>query len=386
MATAITTAIVTILMFLVMVSLHEFGHFIVGRLLGFRILEYAIGFGPALLKSKKTETEYSLRAIPLGGFCRFDGEDTESDHPGAFYKQAVWKRMLVVMAGGISNVILGFILFLIIVPMSSPVATNTVRNVVEHSYVAQAGLMAGDVVVSVDGRSVGSFDDISLETADFEKDTEAEIEIKRNGEKKTIAFKPTENVIERSYTETGIIETQIINGHETTATAPYSEKIPYNAELVGKKQTHTSYIIGVEPEYEEITFQNVWAHALNQTRFSVRLVYKSLWWMLSGKVGVDQMSGPIGIVSEVNTAVSSGEYAYLNVLSLVALITINLGVFNLLPFPALDGGRLFFMLIELIRRKPIPPEREGMIHAIGMLLLLGLVVYVSFNDIMRLIE
>ena len=129
----------------------------------------------------------------------------------------------------------------------------------------------------------------------------------------------------------------------------------------------------------------MWGEAWNETRFVVKLVYRSLWEMLTGKIGIEQMSGPVGIVSEVNTAVNSGSNAWLYVLNLIALLTINLGVFNLLPIPALDGGRLFFMIIELIRRKPIPPEKEGMVHAVGMLILFAFVLYVSFNDIIRLI-
>ena len=379
------TAIVTILMFLLMVSLHEFGHFIVGRLLGFRILEYAIGFGPVIFKSKKTETEYSLRAIPLGGFCRFDGEDTESDHPGAFYKQAVWKRILVVMAGGISNIILGFVLFLIIVPLTSPMLTNTVDTVVENSHIANAGLMSGDEIISINGHNVSFYNDISLYTQDFTKDTEAELEVRRDGEKISLSFKPTEVIENISYTENGVDYTQIVNGTETTQHFDYGDNLTYKEENIGKTQTNTSYIIGFRPVQENVTITNVWGEAWNQTGFVVKLVYQSLWQMITGKVGVEQMSGPVGIVNEVNTAVNSGPGAYLYVLNLVALLTINLGVFNLLPIPALDGGRLFFMLVEMVRRKPIPPEKEGMVHAIGMLLLLGLIVFISFNDIMRLV-
>lgn len=379
------TAIVTILMFLLMVSLHEFGHFIVGRLLGFRILEYAIGFGPVIFKSKKTETEYSLRAIPLGGFCRFDGEDTESDHPGAFYKQAVWKRILVVMAGGISNIILGFVLFLIIVPLTSPMLTNTVDTVVENSHIANAGLMSGDEIISINGHNVSFYNDISLYTQDFTKDTEAELEVRRDGEKISLSFKPTEVIENISYTENGVDYTQIVNGIETTQHFDYGDNLTYKEENIGKTQTNTSYIIGFRPVQENVTITNVWGEAWNQTGFVVKLVYQSLWQMITGKVGVEQMSGPVGIVNEVNTAVNSGPGAYLYVLNLVALLTINLGVFNLLPIPALDGGRLFFMLVEMVRRKPIPPEKEGMVHAIGMLLLLGLIVFISFNDIMRLV-
>ena len=371
-------------MFLVMVSLHEFGHFITGRMLGFHILEYSIGFGPAILKSKNTETQYSLRVIPLGGFCRFDGEDGDSDHPGAFYKQAVWKRMLVVVAGGLSNILLGFILFLIIVPFISPMKTNVVDSVVEYSYCAEAGIQPGDTIVGINGHGVGFYNDIALYTDDFTKDTEAKIKVRRDGKTLEFTLRPTEEIIVYNYTETGIDVAESINGHDMVAHYDYDEGIAPADRPVGKSETVTRYLIGFIPKTEEVNFANVWGFAWNETKFVVKLVYRSLWQMITGKIGVDQMSGPVGIVKEVHNEVHSGAYAPLNILNLVALLTINLGVFNLLPIPALDGGRLFFMLIELIRRKPIPPDKEGMVHAIGMLLLIALIIFVSFNDIMKL--
>lgn len=380
------TAIVTILMFLVMVSLHEFGHYIVGRLLKFHILEYSIGFGPTLWQSKNTEIKYSLRAIPLGGYCKFDGEDADSEHPGAFAKQAVWKRMLVVVAGGLTNILLGFILFLIIVPMISPVSTNVVSEVVEHSYIEDAGIMPGDKIVGINGHRISFYSDISLYSQDFKKDEEMEITVKRDGEKHTFKAKPTEDIIVESYTETGIDIAESINGHDRVTHYDYSDIIPKNDELVGKSNTITRYLIGFRPYQQEVTIGNVWGIAWDETKFVVKLVYNSLWQMVTGKIGVDQMSGPVGIVQEVSNEVNSGPGAALNVLNLVALLTINLGVFNLLPIPALDGGRLFFMVIELIRRKPIPPEKEGMVHGIGMLLLIALIIFVSFNDIVRLLS
>lgn len=379
------TAIVTIIMFLVMVSLHEFGHYIVARLLNFKILEYAIGFGPAIFKSKKTEIQYSVRCIPLGGYCKFEGEDAQSEDPRAFNNQAVWKRMLVVMAGGVFNIILGFILFLIIVPMASPMLTNVVNTVVENSYIEQAGIQPGDEIIEINGHKISFYNDISLYTQNFKKDEEAEITVKRGNEKLTFNIQPTEQIITETYTDSGIEYVDSINGHEKSEFYEYSDDIQKDDSKIGSTTTTTRYIIGFSPKQENVTFLNVWGEAWNETRFVVKLVYQSLWGMVTGKVGVDQMSGPVGIVSEVNNAVNSGSNAWLYVLNLIALLTINLGVFNLLPIPALDGGRLFFMIVEFIRRKPIPPEKEGMVHAIGMMLLLALVIFVSFNDIMRLI-
>lgn len=381
----VVTAIVTIVMFLVMVSLHEFGHYIIARLLKFKILEYSIGFGPAIFKSKNTQTQYSVRCIPLGGYCKFEGEDEESTDPGAFNNQPVWKRMLVVIAGGVFNIILGFVLFLAIVASTSPMLSNTIDTVVENSYIEQAGIQPGDRIIEINGHKINFYNDITLYTGEFQKDTPAQIKVKRGKEKISFEIKPTEQVITQLYTENGIEYKEAINGEEKSEFYEYSDEIAKDESKIGKQSETTRYIIGFAPEKKNVTFLNVWGEAWNETKFVVKLVYRSLWEMITGKIGVEQMSGPVGIVSEVNTAVNSGSNAWLYVLNLIALLTINLGVFNLLPIPALDGGRLFFMIIELIRRKPIPPEKEGMVHAIGMLLLLAFVVYVSFHDIIRLI-
>ena len=378
------TAIVTIVMFLVMVSLHEFGHFIVAKLLNFKILEYAIGFGPAIFKKQAGETLYALRIVPLGGFCKFEGEEESSDDPRAFSNQAVWKRILVVLAGGISNVILGFLLFLIIVPATSPMLTNVIDTVLPHSFIEKAGIEQGDRIIEINGKNVDFYNDISLYTQDFTKDAQAQITVKRGKEKLDFSIMPTEQIIDIKYTEKDIEYVSTINGFAEVEHIEYSEENPKDEALIGKQETTTRYLIGFTPKSEDVTVFNVWGQAWNQTKFVVKLVYQSLWELVTGKVGMENMSGPVGIVNEVNTAVNQGSRSWLYVLNLIALITINLGVFNLLPFPALDGGRLFFMIVELIRRKPIPPEKEGMIHAAGMLLLLLLVVFVSYQDIMRI--
>lgn len=379
------TLIVTVVMFLVMVSLHEFGHFIVGRLLNFKILEYAIGFGPTIFSRQRGEVKYSIRAVPLGGYCKFEGEDEDSKDERAFSNQAVWKRILVVAAGGIFNIILGFMIFVIVVASTSPMLTNTVDTVVEHSYIEDAGIIPGDKIVEINGKKISFYDDITLYTSEFSKDTDAVVTVKRDGEKLSFSIRPTEQIITYTYQADGVNVSSSINGYETSEFVPYSEENPKGEAADGEVQTVTRYIIGFSPLQKNVTILNVWGQAWNETRFVVKLVYRSLWDMVTGKIGVDQMAGPVGIVSEVNNAVNSGSRSWLYVINLVGLLTINLGVFNLLPIPALDGGRLFFMIIELIRRKPIPPEKEGMVHAVGMLLLFALIIFVSFNDVMRLI-
>ncbi len=380
------TAIVTIVMFLVMVSLHEFGHFIVAKALNFKILEYAIGFGPAIFKKQKGETLYAIRVIPLGGFCKFDGEDEESDDPRAFANQAVWKRILVVTAGGIFNIILGFIIFMAMLPSLSPMLTNEVESVVPHSYIEDSGILPGDEIVELNGKNIDFYNDITLYREDMSPDTENTVTIKRDGEKIDVPVMLSEQSITIEYKEDYIEYTSSINGFPEVQRIDYSDSVPKDEMKVGTKESSVQYIIGFTPKSEEITFGNIWGYAWSETKFVVKLVYRSLWQLITGQVGMEQMSGPVGIVTAVNDAVNQTSDNWLYVLNLTALLTINLGVFNLLPLPALDGGRLLFMIIELIRRKPIPPDKEGIVHAIGMLLLFALIIVISFNDIMKLVN
>lgn len=379
------TAIVSIAMFFVMISLHEFGHFIVAKILNFKVDEFSIGMGPAILKRKKGETQYSLRILPVGGYCKFEGEDEkDNDNPRAFANQKPWKRLLVLLAGGIFNVVLGFVLFMIVVFSISPVSTNVVDNTVEHSYVEQAGMQPGDKIVAINGKKVNFYNDIRLYTQNFGKDENAVITVKRDGKKIDFNFKPSERTEEAVYTDTGVQVNSTINGYTTEKFIPYSDSVPKDDSLVGQSQQSKSYIIGFYPRQKDINIFNVWGETYNETKFAVKLVYQSFWQMITGKIGIDKMSGPVGIVKEVNNQVNSGKYSAVNVINLVALLTINLGVFNLLPIPALDGGRILFVLIEMIRRKPIPPDKEGIVHAVGMLLLLLFILFISFHDIMRL--
>ncbi|MBR0028578.1 MAG: site-2 protease family protein [Clostridia bacterium] len=379
------TAIVSVVMFLVMISLHEFGHFIVAKALKFRVDEFSVGMGPLILKKQKGETQYSLRALPLGGYCKFDEDNPEDDDPRAFVNQKAWKRLIVLLAGGVFNIILGFVLFIVVVFAISPVRTNVVESVVPNSYIEQSGMQAGDTIVAINGKGVSFYNDISLYTQNFTKDENAQLTVKRNGENIDFDFKPTEQIIETTYTENGAdIKTTVNGATEEARHADYSDSFVKDDSIIGKTETVTRYIIGFTPAQKNINIFNVWGEAWNETKFVVKLVYQSLWQIITGKIGIREMSGPVGIVNEVNTAVNSGSMSWLYVINLVALLTINLGVFNLLPIPALDGGRILFVLWEMITGKRIPPDKEGIVHAIGMALLLLLVLVISFSDIMKL--
>ena len=380
------TAIVSIIMFLVLISFHEFGHFIVVKALKFKIDEFSVGMGPLIFKKQKGETQYSLRLLPLGGYCKFDGEDdadTESER--AFVNQKPWKRLAVLVAGGVFNIILGFMMFVCIVPAISPVSTNVTNEVAIGSYAEQSGMMAGDKIIAVNGKGVSCFNDVALYSQNFRKDENATIKVKRGNEKHEFIFKPSEQLIEQSYTDDGVNVNVMVNGVENDSYyVPYSDNNPKDEELVGTTQTITRYVMGFTLQKMDINALNVWGEAWNRTKFVVKLVYQSFWQIVTGKIGIHEVSGPVGIVKEVNTAVNSGDESWLDVLNLIALLTINLGIFNLLPIPALDGGRILFVLWELITRKRIPPDKEGIIHAVGMLLLLLFVLVISFKDVMSL--
>ncbi len=326
------TAIVTIAIFLVMISLHEFGHFAVSKLLGVKVNEFAIGMGPVLFKKQGTETLYSVRLLPIGGYCSLEGEDGESDNPRAFFRQKLWKRFLVVASGAILNILLGFVIFIIVSANSAPFATNRIAYIDENSNMYQSGVMIGDEITEINGKHISFYPDITLAKADLSPNELVKMTVRRDGKKLDFEFKLVENML------------------------------------------------GFSPELDGLSLKSVLKQSYFSTKYTVKLVYTALGDIITGKSGLQQLSGPVGVVDAVNTAVKS-DYSVMQVLFLTALLTINLGIFNLLPLPALDGGRLFFMLIELLRGKPVPPEKEGIVHGIGLMLLLAFALLISAKDI-----
>lgn len=376
------TAIITIVMFLIMVSIHEFGHFITAKLSGVKVLEFAIGMGPAIFKKKGKETLYSVRILPIGGYCSMEGEDKESDDKRAFCNQKVYKRILVVIAGATLNVILGFLLFTIICS-STPFRTTTISSVDPNSYLMQTGVQAGDEIVAINGSRVNFYPDIAMQTQAMKENDDITVTVKRGGEKITVQTKPSVSITTQTYQEDGILVESSINDVYQAQLHEYTEENPKDVSKVGQSSTSTGYILGVVPTIENPTFLNVVENSAYYTVFVVKLVYKALWGIVSGD-GLKNVSGPVGIVTQVNEVVESSRYMLLDVIEMTALLSINLGVFNLLPIPALDGGRLVFLIIEAIRRKPIPAEKEGMVHGIGFMILIGLIVLISLKDIFHL--
>ena len=329
-----------------LVIVHEFGHFITAKRGGVQVNEFWIGMGPTLLKKQHNGTLYCLKLLPFGGACVMEGEDSESDNDHAFGKASLPRRMLIVAAGALMNFVVGFLIVLAVIQPNGPnggYIVSTIDSVDPASTAAAAGgLQAGDEILEVDGYNI-------LLRSDFEMalsrgmDTTYEVVVRRDGEKVTLPAVVLEATIE---------------GED-------------GRKMIGLTFAEQPDSIGMHVNMAVRTSLNY-----------ARLVWVSLGMLVSGQVGVDQLSGPVGVASVMATTASYSISAFLQ---LVAFISINLGVMNLLPLPALDGGRLVFLIIEGIRRKPVPAKYEGYIHAAGLMLLLALMVYVTGQDIVRII-
>ncbi|EGC01206.1 M50 family metallopeptidase [Ruminococcus albus] len=348
--------IIAIVIFSLIITIHEFGHFIAAKLNGVKVNEFAIGMGPALLKKQKGETLYALRVFPIGGYCAMEGEDKDSSDGRAFGNKAVWRRMIIVAAGVCMNMILGLILLMVQTGISDAIVTTTVSKFEDGAVSHETGLEVGDEIIAINGMRIFTSMDMSYKFTNDE-DGVYDMVVVRNGER--ISLK---NV-----------------------------KLSTTVGEDGKEVVH--YDFWVEPG--KITPKSVVTQAFRQTATDARLIYISLADMLTGKYSLKDMSGPVGIVDSIGDVIDSErdqETGKINwkglidsVLSLSSFITINVGVFNLLPLPALDGGRFIFLLIEAVRRKPVPPEREGMVHTIGMAALLLLMVVITVSDITKLV-
>ncbi len=341
--------LLAILFFGFIIFSHELGHFTVARIFKVKINEFSIGMGPALFKKKGKETLYSLRLLPFGGYVKMEGEDEESEDEQAFCNKKIWQRFLIVAAGAVINILLGALLLGILIAGQNLVGTTTIHSFHEDSLLQQSELKPGDRLIKIDGHRVFSDMDISFLLA-RDDDSVMDLVVKRDGkvkELKQVAF-------------------------TTAETKDGKRQLVYDMVILG----------------EEKNVLNVTANAFRQTASVVRLVWLSLLDIVTGKYGLNEISGPIGTVGYIAQATeesaSSANLAFL--FNIMAFITINIGVFNLLPLPALDGGRLFFMLIEAVFRKPVPAKYENLVHAVGLMILLLFMVVVAFSDIYKLIK
>ena len=338
--------ILAILAFGMLVIVHEFGHFITAKRGGVQVNEFWIGMGPTLLKKEHNGTLYCLKLLPFGGACVMEGEDEESESEHAFGKASLPRRMLIVAAGALMNFLVGFLIVLAVIQPNGPnggYIVSTIDSVNPASTAAAAGgLQAGDEILEVDGYNILMRSDFEIALARG-ADTTYEVVVRRDGEKITLPAVTLEPTIEGE-------------GGRKMIGLTFAEQ----PDSIGM---HISMAVRTSVNY-------------------ARMVWASLGMLVTGQVGVDQLSGPVGVAEVMATTASYSISAFLQ---LVAFISINLGVMNLLPLPALDGGRLVFLILEGIRRKPVPAKYEGYIHAAGLMLLLALMVYVTGQDILRIV-
>ena len=340
--------LVAILFFGLLIFFHELGHFTFAKLFKVQVNEFAMGVGPTLFKFKKGETKYALRLFPIGGFVSMEGEDEESENERAFCNKPAWQRFIIIAAGGVVNLIMGAIIVAVMLSQANLIGLPEIHSFEENSVSSQY-LQAGDEIKKINGKRVYSEYDLSFLMA-RDKDGIIDFTVEREGEK----------------VELNGVPFQTIKNQDGTITIIYD------------------FIIrGVEPGFLSVT-----KNAVLESVSIGRIVWISLLDLVTGQYGLSDLSGPIGTVSYIadaaQIATQQTDYTYL--FMLMAMIAINIGLFNLLPLPALDGGRLFFLAIEFVFRKPVPAKYEGWVHAVGMVLLLLLMAVISLSDILRLIR
>ena len=346
------TIVLFVLVFGVIVVGHELGHFLLAKANGITVVEFSVGMGPKLLRFKKGGTEYSLRLLPIGGACMFEGEDgLDNDNgtpsEGAFPNASVWARISTVFAGPFFNFILAYILAMIVVGYAG--SDRPVINGLIDGYPAQeAGMQPGDVITRMNGERIYVAREIWLNTYVGAGET-MKVEFLRDGEKHTVTLVPK-----------------------------YDEE-------------EERYLLGFNGygDYVDCRNAGIFKYSYYEVRYSLRATIKSLGMLIQGKASKDDISGPIGVAQVIGEVKEQAEpygiwMVILNMINIALLLSVNLGVMNLLPLPALDGGRLVFLIIEAIRGKPVPPDKEGMVHFAGLVVLMVLMVFVMFNDISRL--
>ncbi len=335
--------VLAIFTFGVLIFVHEGGHFLTARLFGVTINEFSIGMGPKLISktSGKSGIAYSLRALPFGGFVSMAGEDEESDDPNAFNRKPVWQRLIITVAGAATNLILGFIITAVLVCTSPALGSTVVAAFPEGAASQEAGLMVDDEIIAVAGENVHIADELLYEIMRMGIEP-VDLTVIRNGEKVTV-----ENVEFPRISESGVAFGM------------------YDFQIYGVHKT----------------FPNLCRHTFWRSAYTVRMIWESLYDLITGRYGVQAVSGPVGVTQALTDAAESGSYSFF---SLLCAITINLGVMNLLPLPALDGGRIVLLLVELVRRKPLKPQIEAYINAAGLALLLVLMFLICIKDIVGL--
>ena len=422
--------VLAILVLSLIIIIHELGHFIIAKASGVKVVEFSLGMGPRLIKFTKGGTMYSLKLFLFGGSCQMLGEDEDNNDEGSFNSKSVWKRIAIIAAGPIANFVLAFIgaVLLIGIVGYDPAIVHSVEK---DSTAYEAGLQAGDKIIDVNGTNITFYGDYSMYLL-FNEGKDLEITVLRDGKEQVVTFSP-EYIKEDVYqigiymdSEKALIES-VVDGYPAQkaglkekdkiisvdgVACESSDKV---VELVQKAEGKEVVLV-VERDGKEVTInltpnivhreyyddgfylsgERVKCNPLETIKYSfqqvgywIKTVFYSFRLIFSGEAGFNDLSGPVGIVTMIGDVVEESKsdgalYVFLNITNWIIMISANLGVMNLLPIPALDGGRLIFLFIEAIRKKPIPKEKEGIIHFVGIVLLLMLSVAVLVNDIRKL--
>lgn len=345
--------VAAVLIFGIIIMIHEFGHFLFAKLNGIGVIEFSLGMGPRLYSFEKGGTRYSIKILPFGGSCMMLGEDEENSDQSAFNNKSVWARISVVAAGPIFNFLLAFLLSMVIVGLTG-YQPATVMEVMDGYPAKEAGLLPGDMITEINGRNIHSKDDITLYIQ-----THA-------GKTMRVEYKRADG-----------------NGGVERRSAVI---VPQYSEEDG------GYLMGVR--FDGVAkpvsgLGQLLVHSAYEVKYWIQYVFDAFYMMFHGEVSLNDLSGPVGIVTTIDDTVDQvipygRTVVILTLINFCILLSANLGVMNLLPIPALDGGRLVFLFIEAVRGKPIDKEKEGMVHMAGMMLLMALMVLVLFNDVRKL--
>lgn len=347
---------ITLILFLIVFGLvvvcHEFGHFLLAKANGIHVVEFSIGMGPKLISWGKKETRYVIRVLPIGGACMFEGEDglatkegDDDEKKGTFPNANVWARISTVFAGPFFNFLLAFFVALLMVQMII-IREPVIDSVAQGGAAEEAGLMPGDRIISLNGEKVYLFDEVHM-FIQMSKGKETTVVYERDGQRGSVTLTPR-----------------------------YSEE-------------DDRYYFGISNN-SFITVKGIagFRYAWYEVRAGVKNTYKSLGMLLTGQVSRKEVAGPVGIANKVGEIYEETKESWMDVLvnmmNITMLLSVNLGIMNILPLPALDGGRLVFLIVEVFRGKPVPPEKEGMVHFAGLIFFLALMVLVFVNDIVNL--
>lgn len=445
--TTIALILIGVLLFELIIFIHEFGHFITAKKSGIKVNEFSLGMGPKIFSFGKGETKYSLRIFPIGGFCAMEGEDEESPEPRAFNNAKVWKRMIVVIAGAVMNIILGFVLMFVVVVQQDAYSSTEVQSFPATSFSSCTGLQSGDVIKEINGYGISTSMDFNypISTAELKTVDGSTLEIYKEDCGNNL-YNMAVSLVQDKNNKLSDEQVSKVNELLSKSTIEivkakskedaysiyenYYKKIndacgikDYKVEKIVEKETRKRYTADILVERNgeekllknvqfftyttkdnsgpqvsidfyvkpiEKTFGSVISQTFKQTISTCKMIYASLGGLLTGKFGLKDMSGPIGIASAVTTvaseSLSSGFMSAVNsIIYVMMIITVNLGLFNMLPFPALDGGRFVFLIIEAIRGKSVPRKVEAIVNGIGMGLLILLMILITANDIFKLI-